>query len=138
MTQETPAKVFSLLGAAMFSMFFLFAVSATNASFTRTESALPNIMAPENVVAALDSIANSYSNFLEANLIQPAEQTFAFVQDNVNYIMDEAGPSILTYTGLSSLAEAVTSSAQPQVAGAFTEHHIPGVNIDVLYAFLMR
>ncbi len=69
MTQETPAKIFSLLGAAMFSMFLLFAVSATNASFDRTETALPDMFNPSSVMAVLDSISNSYSKFAQANLL---------------------------------------------------------------------
>ena len=144
MTQETPAKVFSLLGTAVFSMFFLFAVASTNASFSKTETTLPDAFSPNNVMAFLDNVSSSYSNFVDANVVEPAQDSYAIAKYNLDYIIDEAGPSILAYTGLSGLAEVPT--AQPQVAGAFTQaassqNYQPvgeGFSIDNLYALLIR
>lgn len=140
MTQETPAKVFSLLGAAMFSMFLLFGVSVSNASFNQTEVALPDVFSPSNVVAVLDNVASSYSNFVDENLIQPGQQSFAIAQYNLAYVIDEAGPSILAITGFDSQVN--PSSSAPQVAGAFTQvsdHSVGGgFNIDSLYSLLIR
>src|SRR5436190_1114124 len=119
MTQETPGKVFSLLGAAMFSMFLLFGVSVSNASFNRTEVNVPDLFGPSNVVSVLDNVSNSYSNFLAENLFQPAEQSLAIAQYNINYLIDESGPSILAITGFDTQVN--PESSAPQVAGAFTQ-----------------
>jgi hypothetical protein len=147
MTQETPARVFSLLGVALTSMFFLFAVTVTNANFSQTEKPFPAVFNPDNVMAVLDNVSSSYSRFVDVNLIQPAKQDYAFYADNVSYIMDEASPSILAFTGLTGLAEASSSlpeQAQPQVAGAYTQSYdtgyssiVEGFNVDTLYSVLM-
>lgn len=124
MTEETPAKVFSLLGVALTSMFFLFAVSVTNASFEKTETTFPTAFNPEVVVATLDVAANSFSKFVQTNLVEPGIQSYAIGQDNINYIIDEAAPDILAYTGLTELAEVSTQTGEvyvPQVAGASTQ-----------------
>lgn len=124
MTEETPAKVFSLLGVALTSMFFLFAVSATNASFEKTEIAFPTTFNPEVVVAVLDTTANSFSKFVQTNLVQPGIQSYAIGQDTINFIIDESAPDILAYTGLTQLAVVDTTqtvNAVPEVAGASTQ-----------------
>ena len=122
LTQETPAKVFSLLGAAMFSMFLLFGVTLTNASFTGTETTLPDIFAPVNVTASLDNIANSYSKFVYANLLDQASQDYALAADNISFAIDEASPAILHYTGLSQLGQYEHQNKfLAKVAGAHTE-----------------
>lgn len=124
MTQETPAKVFSLLGVALTSMFFLFAVSATNASFTQTEKTFPAIFNPEVVVASIDVAANNFSKFVQTNLVAPGVQSYAIGQENINFIIDEASPQILAYTGLSQLAEvdyAISNNLKSQVAGISTQ-----------------
>ena len=146
MTQETPAKVVSLLGVALTSMFFLFTVSVTNANFSQTEKSFPDVFNPGNVVAFLDNTASSYSNFIDANLIEPQKQSYAILEYNVNYIIDEAGPSILAFTGLSGLAEVDQSPAVPKVAGASTQGHEVisyeslgvGFSVDTLYGLLLR
>ena len=119
MTQETPAKVFSLLGASVFSMFFLFAVSVTNASFSGTETAFPDVFGPDNVLAVLDTASNSYSKAVTAYLIEPAQESTNLAMDNINYVIDEAGPSIMAMTGKQSSQES-GASALPQVAGQST------------------
>ena len=140
MTQETPGKVMALLGASLFSMLFLFGVSATNASFSQTETTLPDVFNPAPVMAVLDSVSNSYSNFAAENLIQPAQQSYAIGQYNLAYIMDEAGPTILAISGFDSL---VNQEPTPQVAGAYTQSNEPhaastGFNIDTLYSLLIE
>ena len=124
MTQETPAKILSLLGVAVTSMFFLFAVSVSNANFSQTERPLPQIVDSNQVVAMLDSAANGYDKFVQKNLVDPGVASYAMAQDNINYRIDNADTSILAYTGLSSLAEispSQSTQARAQVAGAYTE-----------------
>ncbi len=144
LTQETPAKVLSLVGASLFSMFFLFAVSNTNASFTGTESSLPDIASPARVMSVLDNAANSYSNFVDAYLVKPGVESYAFGKDNLDYIIDEAGPQILAISGFDSLVDQPSSQASsaPRVAGAYTEvsYFKPsqGFSVDTLYSILIR
>src|SRR5436853_402745 len=92
MLEETPAKIFSLLGVSMFSMFFLFAVATTNASFEGADNTLPDIFAPQNVVSILDNVSNSYSNFVSAYFINPAKQDFALAYDNIAFIAENVAP----------------------------------------------
>jgi hypothetical protein len=103
LTEETPVKVMGLLGTAMVSMFFLFAVSVSNANFSQTEKSIPVAFSPEQVVAVLDNTASSYDNFLNENLFQPAQNSYAVYQYNLAYVIDEASPSILAMMGLSGL-----------------------------------
>lgn len=132
MTQETPVKVFSLLGVALTSMFFLFAVSVTNANFERTETVLPMAFEPSAVVAVIDQVAGSYDKFVTQNLLAPLSQDFAFVSENVGYVAQEAGPSVMKLTGLQGLnanlemgqvagasVETVVSKYYPQAQGVF-------------------
>ncbi|HVY67999.1 MAG TPA: hypothetical protein VHA30_03860 [Patescibacteria group bacterium] len=147
MTQETPAKVFSLLGVALSSLFFLFAVTVTNASFSQTEKPFPATFNPDRVMAFLDQTSNSYARFFHEDFVAPGVQSYAIMQDNVNYVIDEASPSILHYTGLSSLADVSNSvpTAMPQVAGASVSKALGGnygqtgtFSVDTLYSFLIR
>ena len=148
MTEETPAKVFSLLGVALTSMFFLFAVTATNASFTQTEKSFPTTFNPENVLAVIDSAASGYSKFIGTYVIEPERYSFAVMQYNLNYVIDEASPAILALTGLTALAEINPTHLAPrsQVAGAFTRSAVgqgyvamgDGLSINSLYALLIR
>src|SRR5882724_8761398 len=78
LTEETPAKVIGLLSVALTSMFFLFVVTASNADFSGAKNPFPQGPSPANVVAVLDVASNSYSNFLNANLISPVGQQVAF------------------------------------------------------------
>jgi hypothetical protein len=116
MTQETPAKVFSLLGAALFSMALLFSVTLSNASFDKVYSPLPDIGSPTQVVSMLDYASNGYSKFVYANLITPAKYTFAFMGDNAAYAAQNAGSQILQMAGLEGSSQLVV--LRPQVAGA--------------------
>ena len=120
LTQESPAKVMSLLGGALASMFFLFMVTASGASFDNAQ-AMPDPFASQNVVAILDVTANSYNNFLQAYLIQPATEQYAFVGDDVAFIVDNAGPQIAQLTGFSNWSNKV-ALLEGQVAGASTKN----------------
>jgi len=142
--QETPAKVLSLLGTAMFSMFLLFGVTFTNASFERTENIMPDVFSPANVTAMLDNVSSGYSNFVQQTLLVPLQQDYALAQDNIAFIIDEAGPSILAFTGLEGLAQYDReNSVTPQVAGAYTEpvYYEPiaseSFSVDLIYNVLI-
>ena len=122
MTNETPGKIFALLGVALTSMAFLFVVTATNASFSGTEpgsgSQLLSMFNPDKVMAVLDNVSASYSHFLAVNLFQPARQDALALRDTGRWIIDNTDTQILAAVGLSSLAKV---DDQPQVAGAFTQ-----------------
>ena len=119
MTQETPVKVLSLLGTAIASLFFLFAVSISNASFEKMEQPFPDVFAPAKVVSVLDTAASGYSKFVYANLVLPAQQDYAFYADNISYAVAEASPALMQMAGLdTSSAAQVAYEPQAQVAGA--------------------
>ena len=150
LTEETPGKVVGLLGSALASMAFLFMVTISNASFQGAQVTVPDPFAPQNVVAVLDTVSKGYSNFLDANLFKPAAQEVAFVQDNVNWVIDNSDQQIVASLGLNALVTAQSSQANavaPKVAGAFTstassQNYLAssdlGVNIDSLYRLLIR
>ncbi len=120
LTEETPGKVTALLGTALTSMFFLFAVTVTNASFQQVEKPFPDPFSPVKVVAVVDQTSGSYSKFLYANLINPGVEEYAYFGDSISYIADNAGPQIMQITGLQKLADARAAYLdRPQVAGAF-------------------
>lgn len=119
LTQETPGKVFGLLGASFVSMFFLFAVTVSNASFERMETPFPDVFAPSKVVAVLDNVASNYSQFVFANLVNPAKQDYGFYADNISYIGQEVGPVLLKVAGLQGLSSSkVAYFESGQVAGS--------------------
>ena len=121
MTNETPAKVMGLLAVSLSSMFFLFAVCVTNANFNQTQNAFPDPFNPAKVVAMVDNVSNSYSNFLSANLFRPAQNSYAIYQYNLAYVMDNAAPSIMAMTGLQNYAYDSYLPGKPTVAGASTQ-----------------
>jgi len=118
MTEETPVKVLSLLGVALVSMSFMFAVTVSNASFTQVYNPVPDIFAPAKVMAVLDNVSNSYSNFVYAQLVRPEAPEYAMAADNLAYIGQEAVPQISNYLGLDTQK---VYAIRPQVAGASTE-----------------
>jgi hypothetical protein len=120
LTQESPAKVMSLLAVSLTSMFFLFMVTVSNASFQQAQ-ALPDPFSSTHVVAMLDSASNGYANFLNQNLIIPAHRDYGFVGDDVAFVAQNAGPQIMQLAGLQNLGSYNVAFAQkPQVAGAST------------------
>ncbi len=124
MMNETPAKVLSLLGASMLSLAFLFTVSITNASFDGAQTNIPSPFDPANVLAVLDVASNSYSHFLAANLITPAQQDFALAADNLAWLGSNAEDGAVAMLGLEGLnpsaSEVASAQVQPKVAGAET------------------
>ena len=118
MTQETPAKVFSLLGAALVSLSFMFAVTVSNASFTQVYNPVPDIFAPAKVMTVLDKASNSYSNFVYAQFIRPEAPGFAMAADNLAFIGQEAGPQLSSLLGLKAQN---AYAYRPEVAGASTQ-----------------
>ncbi len=123
LTHETPGKVFSLLGIAIFSMAFLFSVNVTDAGFNGTHSPLPDPFSPDRVMAVLDTSSHAYSMFLNANLFAPLQQNYALVSDNSVFVAQSTGQELASLFG-SSQAPATTAVAQAapagQVAGAHT------------------
>lgn len=135
MTEETPAKVMSLLGVSLFSLAFLFAISASNASFRGPEVMLPDPFNPQPVVRGLDVVAYNYSQFIHQNLTGPAVASFAFFNqsaaDNLAWMKDQnTDVAIVDILGLQSLTTQPPTpplgrSTPGSVAGAFTMRFAP-------------
>ena len=77
LTQESPAKVMTLLCVSMASLAFLFVVSATNSSFNGSPVRVPEPVNSAQVVSVLDSGAAGYTHFLQQNLFTPVQQSVA-------------------------------------------------------------
>jgi hypothetical protein len=137
MTTETPAKVFSLLAAALASLAFMFCVSTTDASFSGTLNQVPDPFAPAKVVSVIDRAAASYSSFLSANFINPLVADYKVYGDNLAWIAREG--NLAYYMGVDNLGEA-RQLPQGRVAGAYTEDtdSSGGLSIDNLYSILIR
>lgn len=117
LTQETPGKVMTLLGASLVSMFFLFAVSVSNVGFgVNAEKPFPDPFAAPKVMAVLDVASNQYSAFLTANFINPISQQYALLGDNVMFVAQTDSSQIAQSLGLDKL---MAYQDRPQVAGAF-------------------
>lgn len=145
MTKENPRQVIPLLAVAMVSMFVLFVVTMTNASFSQTETTFPDPFAPQKIVAMLDNASSGYSQFLTAYLFQPAQTDLAFYSDNAKWVIDESADPILAMTGLTDLAsvqyyENLERAQQaPKVAGAYTQsYQSGGFGINSLYSVLIQ
>jgi hypothetical protein len=119
LTQESPAKVFSLMAVALSSMAFLLVVSFTNASFEGTRESFPDPFSPENVVSVLDNTAGSYSKFVEVAFVEPFTSDLAMYKENLDWVIDQGDVAILKAVGLEKYALLDWSEHQPQVAGAF-------------------
>ena len=140
LVRETPGKVVSLLTASLFSLAFMFAVSATDASFVGSKVALADPFAPEKVMAVIDSTASSYSQFLSANFLQPLASDYRVYGDNLAYVFKESGMAYALGIEKVAAGDGQTQS-QPKVAGTFTqktEYHSGGFGIDTLYSVLIR
>lgn len=123
MTEETPAKVASLLGVALSSMFMLLAVSMTQASFQGTEVAMADPFSPAKVMSVLDNTSADYSMFLQRNLFTPVKNDLAFYQDTGSWIIDNSDMAIVKSLGLEKFAQA--DVGEPKVAGAFIDATMP-------------
>ncbi len=117
LTQETPGKVMALLGTAMFSLAFLFAVASTDIGFNGSTTEINDPFSMQNVVSGIDSIASAYDKFLYANLVQPAEETYALYADNLAWLADNSGVTYALGFSQDSQTQPVVSG---QVAGAST------------------
>ena len=139
MTQETPGKIFSLLGVAMAFMAFLFFVSVSDASFSRAR-AVADPFGPASVLGALDNVSNVYGKAADTYLFSPLQDDLAYYQDSLNWVIDNADMAILNTLGLGQLAEAPVSAgspALPKVAGAYTASYARSdFNVDTLFAAL--
>jgi hypothetical protein len=149
MIEETPERVMGFLGAAMFSLALLFAVTVTDASFSGTAAPLPqgpfgpdaivsmlkaDPFGPDHLMATADNISSSYAKFLTAYLFEPEDrdvnQLAYDIQQNYNWVMDNADQQIVAMAGISDLLwQEPTPMAHPahvrgQVAGAFTMHNL--------------
>lgn len=76
------------------------------------ESPLPDVMGPQNVVAVLDTVSNTYASFLNTNLFFPVQASYALAADNISYVFDNAGHELALLTGYTA------KESGPQVAGA--------------------
>lgn len=136
MIKETPTTVMSFLAASLLSLAFLFSVTITNASFSGPEQglSLPDPFGPQNVVHSLDAAANSYSNFLMANLFEPyarESNQFAYdVEQNSAWVLDSIDTKVVAMAGLDDLLwqeptpMAHAAHSRAQVAGAFIVHNL--------------
>ncbi len=124
MTQESTGKVMSLLGAALLSLAFLFGAAYTDASFERTEVAMPSPFDPQNVVGFIDHAANSYSNFLYAYVIDSVSYDYALAGENLAWIGSNAKSGLYAMAGIEELPQISSEQLafmnnQPVVAGAY-------------------
>jgi predicted ATP-grasp superfamily ATP-dependent carboligase len=123
MTEETPGKVLSLLGLALSSMFFMFAVTVSGVGIgANAQNTIPDPFAASKLMAVVDVASNSYAGFLHNNLTGPAGAQLAFVSDNIGFISSNASFEVSQVTGYSSYVQTKLAYAQrAQVAGAFTD-----------------
>jgi hypothetical protein len=144
-THETPAKVLSLLGAALVSLGFLYGVTTANASFSGVESQIPDPFAVEYIMPAVDNVAASFSSFVVTNLTNPMKDAVTFHLDSFEVAFNEAtdtlsmqieveSPSVAT-----SYAQVAQNTSSPRVAGAYTESREPrGGLLDALYSLVTK
>lgn len=142
LTKETPEKVLTLLGTALFSMAFLFSVSVSNASFKGSEIVLPNPFSAENVMSAIDNTANAYSRFANENFIEPLMADYSVYGDNLVYAFKESGLAyVLGVEKLIGSSENQAEIPTARVAGAYTEsrtYKAGSFGINSLYSMLIQ
>ena len=120
MTQETPAKVMGLLGVALVSMSFMFAVTVSQASFSQVYNPVPDVLAPANIMAALDNVSHDYAMFVQTQLVAPGQQSYELAASNLAYIGQNATFEVAQATGLNNLLPQDSSvMLVPRVAGAY-------------------
>ena len=123
LTQETPAKVMSLLGVALASLAFLAAVTVTDSSFSGSRTHLADPFNATNMTEAVGAVADSYSNYITAVLINPGKADFALAADNVSWLMSNAKDGLVAMLNLQDAGQPSTvAQSQPtgEVAGAVT------------------
>jgi len=125
----------AFLGASLFSMALLFAVSLSDASFSVAYKPLPDPFAPEKVVNKIDAFAAGYSTVL-VNFSEPVRDAFAIHWDQIKWVGQEASASLAQTWGSKSAQPANQTNA-PQVAGAFKISRQPTLSMDTLYSLLL-
>jgi hypothetical protein len=141
LNHESPAKVFSLMGTALFSMAFCLMVSVTNASFEGTREAIPEPFSEQNVISFLDNTASSYSKFVDFALLKPMNEDLAFYKDVVNWAVEnDTDVAIVNALGLESLAQVDAGGVvkSGKVAGAFVSNSNQPSLLDSLYYLLSK
>src|SRR3989344_7093669 len=126
LTEETPGKVLGLLALALFATGLMFSVSLTEASFSGTQVALPDPFSPEKVMAAIDTAAAGYSNFLSANFLQPLAASYRVYGDNLAWLSEQTGLTafVTGSNGSSEVAVEGPNFFYGEVAGATTDYQV--------------
>lgn len=141
LTEETPGKVFALLGTALFSLAFLFAVNVSEASLAKVYNPIPNPFSPQHVVQNIDNAAASYSKFVSQNLVEPAKTDYGWYFQEVAWVWDNSKGEIAYALGLDGVGK-TTEHVSGQVAGAYTsvveEGRGGSFSIDTVYSFLVQ
>lgn len=130
LVKETPAKVSTLGLAAIFSLFMLFSVSFTEASFEKVANPLPNPFGPEKVMAVIDNTAWSL-NILAQDFTGPVRQAVAFHSQGFKEIIQDSDRQIVAALGLEVFVPEVyispnwqfTPHSEAKVAGAAIQNN---------------
>ncbi len=144
LNQETPGKVFALLGTSLLTLAFLFGVSLADASFAGASKPLPDLFGPAKVMAVLDTASNSYSKFVASYIVKPGAQDYGVAADNLSWVFGNAGEELGRLLSVRSAARQsrtmLASAAQDgMVAGAATAQLAQGsFNIDSIYRVLVQ
>lgn len=139
LTEETPGKVMALLGSALFSLAFLFAVNVSGANLQgNVETALPDPFAPQKIVQGIDNFSAWYAGGLMA-FAEPALEAVRAHTEAIAWAIDEASVPLVRVLGLESLVE---YQNQPQVAGISTKQDLGfmgfgSLSVDHLYSLLL-
>lgn len=139
MTEETPVKVLSLLGAAVVSMFFMAAVSVSGVTWSgNSGAAIADPFSPNNVMAFVDQAAWVYSDAVDAFLVNPAVSDFAFIPENLGWIAENAELALAVAVGLQDPLPQVSAPqrVQGQVAGATI--YVPQYNDNIFSLYFGR
>ena len=140
MMNETPVKVVSLLGVALTSLAFLFAVTVSDASFSGTQSGILEPINTTAVLSSLDDFSNSYRQFLTENLFTPVKNDYAMVSGNISWVSENASDQAISMMGIQSQTEVALTKSAPKVAGAVTNEpykkNSGGFSVDSLFAML--
>lgn len=137
MTDETPVKVLSLVGAAVISMFFMAAVANSGVAWGENSGvAISDPFSPANVMAVVDQTANVYSDAVNGYFLTPVNSDFGFMPENLAWIKDNAELTLAVAVGLDDPLPQVTAAsgrAIGHVAGANTYNPEYYDNIFSLY-----
>ncbi len=140
--EETPTKVMTLLGVALTSLVMLFVFTATDASFSGSQTSVYDPVSLDKVVSVIDNTALGYSNFLQANLIKPMGEQLAMVTDNVSWVTDNAQDGLYSMLGVpnnsSDDSVAAPASYTGTVAGAHTTKYGSRGIVDSVFSVFLQ